>query len=80
MTTPAQYVPVGYKKPRRKNPNRKADFAVDTAYRATCSGIQINILDIGKVFDVGRASYHAGDDATTLATKIRAFVETIRVN
>ena len=81
MSTPPQFVPVGFKKPRRKpDPNKKADVAVDAAYKATCSGIQINMMDIGKVFAVGRASYFAGDDAATLGAKIRAYVETIRKN
>jgi len=80
MTAPPRFVPAG-KRPRRKpDPNKKADAAVDAAYRATCSGIQVNMMDIPKIFAVGRASFHAGDDAATLAAKVRAFVETIRMN
>lgn len=78
---PPQFVPANYKKPRKKpDPNKKADAAIDAIYKATCSGIQINMLDIGKVFAVGRASFHAGDNSVLMAVKIRAFVETIRKN
>ena len=78
---PPQFVPANYKKPRKKpDPNKKADAVIDAAYRATCSGIEINMMDIGKVFEVGRASFHAGDPPAVLAQKIRAFVETIRKN
>lgn len=56
------------------------DRIIETAYRATCSGIQINVMDIGKVFAHGRTLLATSKDLTELALGIRAFVETIRQN
>ena len=56
------------------------DRRIEQAYYRTCSGVQINVLDIGRVFAVGRASVAAGDDDEALAAKVAAFVETIRKN
>lgn len=53
---------------------------IEQAYYATCSGIQINIFDIGKVFDHGHKLLDEGADETKLREGIRAFVETIRQN
>jgi len=54
------------------------DKRVERAYYATCEGIAINIMDIGKVFKVGREALAAGADEATLRQAIRDFVETIR--
>ena len=61
--------------PRRQKDNR--DELVEAAYYRTCSGIQINIMDISKVFAVGRQALERGED---LDSSIRAYVETIRQN
>jgi hypothetical protein len=53
---------------------------VSRAYYATCSGIQINVMDISRVFEVGEAAVAAGLDDEMLGKAIHAFVETIRVN
>lgn len=53
---------------------------IDTAYRAKCCGIGINIMDIGKVFKVGTVAIAEGADDGVLGDKIAAFVETIRKN
>jgi predicted regulator of amino acid metabolism with ACT domain len=63
---------------RQTSAQKSADIRIDNAYRAFCSGVQIDIMDIGKVFAVGRKSVEAGDDNAALAQKIIAFVETIR--
>lgn len=51
------------------------DKMVDKVYRENCSGIQINMMDIPKVFAAGREALAEGRD---LKTAIIEFVETIR--
>lgn len=66
---------------RRKSKSEKLiDSRIDKAYRMTCSGIQINMLDIPKVFAFGRIRIMEGEDDAALASSIRAYVESIRVD
>lgn len=53
---------------------------VEVAYRARCSGIEINIMDISKVYAVGKRAIADGADDTALGDAIYAFVQTIRLN
>lgn len=53
---------------------------IHSAYHRTCSNIQINIMDIGKIFAFGRTKIDAGEDDAALGASIRAYVETIRVD
>jgi alpha-D-ribose 1-methylphosphonate 5-phosphate C-P lyase len=55
-----------------------AERRIDMAYRASCSGIPIDIMDIGKIFAFGQLKIAEGEDDTALAVSIRAYVETIR--
>lgn len=50
---------------------------IDESYRRNCAGVQIDIMDIGKVFAAGRRAIAAGED---LDSAIVAFVATIRRN
>lgn len=50
------------------------------AYNRTCQGIQIPILKMGEVMQVGLNSIAEGDDDQVLGEKVRAFVESIRQN
>lgn len=61
----------------KKLSEKQIDKLVEKAYYARCSGIAIDIMDIGKVFRVGRRAYDAGLD---LGDAIAAYVETIRKN
>lgn len=64
-----------------RKPSKKAiDKRVEKIYYQRCSGIQINIFDIGKVFAVGQASVAAGDNDHVLGDKIASYVQTIRKN
>lgn len=63
-----------------KKQQKQIDRRVEQAYYATCSGVQIDIMDIGKVFDVGREALGAGADEAKLHEVIVAFVDTIRKN
>jgi hypothetical protein len=67
--------------PRRMTKAEKiAEKRVERAYYASCSGIQIDIMDIGKVFAFGQLKVAEGEDDAALAASIRAYVETIRKN
>lgn len=59
---------------------KQMDKAVEQAYYKACSGIQIGMLDIGRVFAVGREAVDRGEAGEQLQATIRAFVETIRKN
>lgn len=55
---------------------------VEAAYYARCRGIQINVMDISKVFDAGKKAI-ASDPTITdeaLAEAVFAFVQTIAKN
>ena len=57
-----------------------ADRRIELVYRRWCSGVQIDIMDIGKVFAVGHKAIAEGADDAALERAIVAFVETIRRN
>jgi len=65
---------------KRTAAEKKADKRIEAAYRRRCSGIEIDIMDIGRVFKAGHAAIAAGADEPGLEHAVRAFVETIRKN
>jgi hypothetical protein len=65
---------------KAKAQKKKDDARIQRLYTARCSGIQINIMDIGKVFKVAEAGIVAGMDDATLGDVIFAYVNEIRQN
>jgi hypothetical protein len=62
----------------------KADAAIERrieeAYRRSCSGIHIDMMDIDKVFRAGRTAIEGGADEAALQVALRDFAEAIRRN
>jgi hypothetical protein len=63
-----------------KKQKNAIDNKIEQVYYASCRGVQIDIMDIEKVFAVGYKALAEGADDETLKAKIVAFVETIRFN
>lgn len=63
-----------------KSITKAIDKRIDTIYNTNCSGIQISIMDIGKVFEVGRMAAATGANDEQLTKVITEFVNTIRLN
>lgn len=66
--------------PKQSRSEKIADKRIEQIYYRTCSGVQIDIMDIGKVFKVGHAAIAEGANDDVLAAKIIEFVSTIRKN
>lgn len=64
---------------RRVKVRSEAARRVEAAYYRTCGGVQINIMNIPKVFAAGEAAMAEGVDDEELGRRIRAFVDGIRV-
>jgi hypothetical protein len=67
-------------RPRARRKQTRVEELIERAYYASCSGIQINVMDIGKVFAFGREILAESTDYESLKSRLRAFVETIRVD
>jgi hypothetical protein len=62
---------------RASKADKALDKLIERIYYDNCAGIQINIMDIGKVFAEGRKAHAEGRD---LRDAIVSFVQTIRCN
>ncbi len=61
-----------------KKPSQKQlEKAVEQAWYKLASGVQVNIMDLGKIFDRGVAALKEGKD---LDTEIKACIEEYRRN
>ena len=65
-----------------KHASKLADQMIDQIYRNNCAGVQVNIMDIDKVFKAGRAAISANPKITghELTKVVVDFVQTIRKN
>lgn len=61
----------------RNKAEKKLDAAIERIYYSRCSGVQINIMDIPKVFAAGHAAAAAGAD---IEAAIVARVAELRLN
>lgn len=48
--------------PRQTKEEKARDHLIEQTYYRHGSGVQINVMDIGKVFEMGRAAMNAGQD------------------
>ena len=65
---------------RKSKEEKNTDARVERLYGASCSGVQIPMMSIGKVFQVGRTAIAQGGTDEAVTAAIVAFVETIRCN
>lgn len=63
-----------------KSEEKKIDKKVESIFYKRCSGIQVSIMDIGKIFRVGKAAALAGLSDEQIGNEIFTFVQTIRKN
>jgi hypothetical protein len=64
--------------PKKETKEEKLiDKRIERAYRRSCHGMVIAILDIPKVFAVGRTCIAEGSDDMRLEQQLRAYVESI---
>lgn len=62
---------------RQSKAEKALDKQIEAIYYANCSGIQIDIFDICKVFAAGKKAHVEGRD---IKEAIVSFVETVRKN
>lgn len=55
----------------------RAEKRIEAAYGLACSGVQIDIMAIPRVFAEGHRLIAAGADNAALAAGLRAFVDTL---
>lgn len=65
---------------RQTKAEKSIETRISDAYRKSCSGIQVNMMDLGKIFAHARQVISTGADDTVLGQKILEFVQTIRKN
>jgi hypothetical protein len=63
-----------------KKENIALEKRISRIYGLRCSGIQIDIMDIGKVFAAAKLAAAEGLDDEALGQRIFDFVQTIRKN
>lgn len=56
------------------------DKRISAAYHARCNGIQVSVMDLGKIYKAGQGAIDAGANDAALGDAVAAFVDTIRKN
>jgi hypothetical protein len=65
---------------QNKTPQQKRiDTLVGAAYHKACSGLVVNIMDLGKIMAEGRKLLAEGVTEERLCSGLRAFTETLSV-
>jgi len=49
---------------RKTKAEKRLDDEIDRIYRAHCNGVQVNVLDLGKIFAAGHLAAREGRDMT----------------
>jgi hypothetical protein len=65
---------------RATKEEKALDVRIERLYSQSCSGVQIPMMAIPKVFNAGRAAAIAGGDDEAIKAAIVAIVESVRVN
>lgn len=68
------------KKASKKVSKKAKEARVSRAYARGCEGVQVSIMDLGKIFALGMSTIEEGVDDAELEKRIAAYVETIRKN
>lgn len=63
-----------------KKQKKILDSRVSRACSVAIQNLQVNVMDLGKIFQVGEDAAIAGDDDIALQSKICAFVSTLKTN
>lgn len=59
---------------------KQTDKRIARLYGERCSGIPINIMDIGRVYAAGRAAVAVGGDDHAVGDALLAYVQSIRTD
>ena len=62
---------------RETKTKKLADYRIEHAYRLACAGLEVNILDIPKIFAYGHLKIAAGANDDELQAGLRAYVEAL---
>lgn len=65
---------------KQKKQKRDDDERINRIYRERCNGVQIGVMQIGTVFNVGKSAIQDGLDDQGIGDRIVAYVDTIRHN
>lgn len=65
---------------RQSKADKVAEARVTAAYNAVAEGVQINVLDLGKIHDAGMAAVKAGGDDEAVRSAVREAVTKFRLN
>lgn len=65
---------------RQSKEDKRAHDTISRIYITIGKGIEINVMDISKVYQVGKDALRDGATEEQLTERLRAYLETIRKN